>query len=187
LSFIIGLNCRYLNITSGVDWTDVIVRKNNQIEQMVINTPNVPANLFDLQYNLKSLKIVNIDIKDMPNLNKFGTNDITFEDCRTNGEDLSKELENLNLKKLTLNRCNIPKLNLNGIEVDELVLKTSVDTYEQKLEDVIGQSRIKRLTISDDLTQDPENVEFLKAAVARRQIGQWTKVGLLSKKLQKKK
>lgn len=183
----IGLNCRYLNITANSDWSDVIVRKNNQIEQMVINTPKVPANLFDLEYNLKNLKIVNIDIKEMPYLAKFGTGDITFEDCRTNGEDLRKGLQNVALKSLTLNRCQIAGLNLDGLDVDELVLKTSVDSYEQKLEDVIGNSRIKRLTVSDDLTQDPENVEFLKAAVARKQIGQWTKVGLLSRKLQKKK
>jgi hypothetical protein len=34
---------------------------------------------------------------------------------------------------------------------------------------------------------DPENVEFLKSAVASKQIGQWKKEGLLSKKLKNKK
>jgi hypothetical protein len=65
------------------------------------------------------------------------------------------------------------------------VLKS--DTEGRKLSDVIADARIKNLVVSDHFLMDPENVEFLKSAVASKQIGRWRKEGLLSKKKQSKK
>lgn len=183
----IGRNCRYLNVSADSDWSDVIVRKDNRIEEMVISTPKVPQNLFDMDFNLKWLKIVNIDIKEMPDLSKFGTGDISLVDCRATMEDLRKGLEGVELKRLMLNRCDIEGINLDGMQLDELVLKTTVDAFDTKLSDVLGGARIKSLTISDDLLQDEDNVLFLREAVARKQIGQWKKEGLLSKRIKNKK
>lgn len=180
----IGANCRYLNITAGSDWSDVIVRDNNRIQTMVISTPQVPANLFDLKYNLDKLSIINIDISEMPDLSNFGTGDIELKECRTNMVDLKKGLEGTNLDKLTLINCDIEGISFEGMQLQNLVFKS--DTDGRKLSDVIADARIKNLVISDHLVMDPENVAFLNAAVASKQIGQWRKEGLLSKKNKKK-
>jgi len=181
----IGMNCKFLNITADSDWSDVVVRENNRIETMIISTPKVPVNLFDLKYNLEKLSIVNIDISEMPELAKFGTGDIELRECRTNMVDLRKGLEGTNLNKLSLINCDIAGISFEGMQLSELVLKS--DTEGRSLADVIANARIKNLVISDHLLMDPENVEFLKSAVASKQIGQWKKEGLLSKKLKNKK
>jgi hypothetical protein len=181
----IGMNCRFLNITADSDWSDVVVRENNRIETMIISTPKVPSNLFDLKYNLEKLSIVNIDISDMPELAKFGTRDIELRECRTNMVDLRKGLEGTNLNKLSLINCDIVGISFEGMQLQDLVLKSDIEG--RKLSDVIADARIKNLVVSDHLLMDPENAEFLKAAVASKQIGQWRKEGLLSKKKQSKK
>ena len=181
----IGLNCKFLNITADSDWSDVVVRENNRIQTMIISTPKVPSNLFDLKYNLEKLSIVNIDISDMPELSKFGTGDIELRECRTNMVDLRKGLEGTKLDKLSLINCDIAGISFEGMQLQDLVLKS--DTEGRKLSDVIADARIKNLVVSDHFLMDPENVEFLKSAVASKQIGQWRKEGLLSKKKQNKK
>ena len=181
----IGVNCKFLNITAASDWSDVVVRENNRIETMIISTPKVPSNLFDLKYNLEKLSIVNIDITEMPELAKFGTGDIELRECRTNMVDLRKGLEGTNLNKLSLINCDITGISFEGMQLQDLVLKS--DTEGRKLSDVIADARIKNLVVSDHFLMDPENVEFLKSAVASKQIGQWRKEGLLSKKKQSKK
>ena len=181
----IGLNCKFLNITAASDWSDVVVRENNRIETMIISTPKVPSNLFDLKYNLEKLSIVNIDISDMPELAKFGTGDIELRECRTNMVDLRKGLEGTNLNKLSLINCDITGISFEGMQLQDLVLKSDIEG--RNLAEVIADARIKNLIISDHLLMDPENVEFLKSAVASKQIGQWRKEGLLSKKKQSKK
>jgi uncharacterized protein YjbI with pentapeptide repeats len=152
---------------------------------MIISTPKVPANLFDLKYNLEKLSIVNIDITEMPELAKFGTGDIELRECRTNMVDLRKGLEGTNLNKLSLINCDIAGISFEGMQLQDLVLKSDIEG--RKLSDVIVDARIKNLVVSDHLLMDPENVEFLKSAVASKQIGQWKKEGLLSKKLKNKK
>jgi hypothetical protein len=181
----IGMNCRFLNISPSSDWSDVVVRENNRIETMIISTPKVPVNLFDLKYNLEKLSIVNIDISDMPELSKFGTGDIELRECRTNMVDLRKGLEGTKLDKLSLINCDIAGISFEGMQLQDLVLKSDIEG--RKLSDVIADARIKNLVVSDHLLMDPENAEFLKAAVASKQIGQWRKEGLLSKKKQSKK
>ena len=181
----IGLNCKFLNITAASDWSNVVVRENNRIQTMIISTPKVPSNLFDLKYNLEKLSIVNIDISDMPELSKFGTGDIELRECRTSMVDLRKGLEGTNLNKFSLINCDIAGISFEGMQLQDLVLKS--DTEGRKLSDVIADARIKNLVVSDHFLMDPENVEFLKSAVASKQIGQWRKEGLLSKKKQNKK
>jgi hypothetical protein len=181
----IGLNCKFLNITAASDWSDVVVRENNRIETMIISTPKVPVNLFDLKYNLEKLSIVNIDISDMPELAKFGTGDIELRECRTNMVDLRKGLEGTNLNKLSLINCDITGISFEGMQLQDLILKSDIEG--RNLAEVIADARIKNLIISDHLLMDPENLEFLKSAVASKQIGQWRKEGLLSKKKQSKK
>jgi hypothetical protein len=163
----------------------VVVRENNRIQTMTISTPKVPVNLFDLKYNLEKLSIVNIDISDMPELSKFGTGDIELRECRTNMVDLRKGLEGTKLDKLSLINCDIAGISFEGMQLSELVLKSDIEG--RNLVEVIADARIKNLIISDHLLMDPENVEFLKSAVASKQIGQWKKEGLLSKKLKNKK
>ena len=181
----IGVNCKFLNITAASDWSDVVVRENNRIETMIISTPKVPVNLFDLKYNLEKLSIVNIDISDMPELAKFGTGDIELRECRTNMVDLRKGLEGTNLNKLSLINCDIAGISFEGMQLQDLILKSDIEG--RNLAEVIADARIKNLIISDHLLMDPENLEFLKSAVASKQIGQWRKEGLLSKKKQSKK
>ena len=181
----IGVNCKFLNITAASDWSDVVVRENNRIETMIISTPKVPSNLFDLKYNLEKLSIVNIDISDMPELAKFGTGDIELRECRTNMVDLRKGLEGTNLNKLSLINCDIAGISFEGMQLQDLILKSDIEG--RNLAEVIADARIKNLIISDHLLMDPENLEFLKSAVASKQIGQWRKEGLLSKKKQSKK
>lgn len=180
----IGINCRFLDITADSDWSDVIVRENNKIETMVISTPNVPANLFELNYNLEKLTIINIDISEMPDLSKFGTGDITLNECRTTMTDLREGLKDVELKRLVLRNCDIEGMSFEGMTMDELALES--DTEGKTLAEVIGDARINKLTISDHLVMDQENVDFLKAAVASKQIGRVIKVGLFSKKQKKK-
>ena len=181
----IGINCRFLDITAGSDWSDVIVRENNKIETMVISTPNVPPNLFDLNYNLEKLTIVNIDISEMPDLAKFGTGNITLNDCRTSMSALREGLKDVELKRLALRNCDVEGMSFEGMTMDELALES--DTDGRGLAEVIGDARINKLTISDHLLMDQENADFLKAAVASKQIGRVVKVGLFSKKQKKKK
>ena len=180
----IGMNCKFLNITANSDWSNVLVRENNKIETMVISSPNVPANLFDLKYNLEKLTFVNIDITEMPDLSKFGTGDITLKDCRTNMDALSEGLKDVELKRLRLINCDVAGMSFAGMSMDELALES--DTDGRTLADVIADARINKLTVSDHLLMDPQNAEFLKAAVASKQIGRVAKVGLLSKKQKKK-
>lgn len=181
----IGMNCKFLNITANSDWSNVFVRKNNRIETMVISSPSVPANLFDLNYNLEKLTFVNIDITEMPDLSKFGTGDITLKDCRTSMDDLNEGLKDVELKRLRLINCDVAGMSFAGMSMDELALES--DTDGRTLADVIADARINKLTVSDHLLMDPQNAEFLKSAVASKQIGSVTKVGLLSKKQNKKK
>lgn len=154
----IGVNTKKLYLSSAYDWSKVKVSPNAKIQELIIENPDLPENLLDINLNLEWVKFKFIDIDSLSDFNKLKSKSIAFDKCRLTNESLIKFCQGQKVDRLQLTSCDIDDLNLSGLVVDELQLLYTVDN---NLKDVLGDAKFNKLVVSGDLMSDKENKEFL--------------------------
>ena len=154
----IGVNTKRLS-TSMSGFKNMIISKNARVEELIVDSADVPEALFELPLKLNWIKFKFIDIKKMPKMDKFDCKSFAFDKCKFTNEDLANVVAaNPEMEKLQLTSCEIDDLNLSGLSVDELQL---IYTTTQPLSQVLGDVKVKKLVISGDLLSDKENKDFV--------------------------
>ena len=154
----IGVNTKRLS-TSMTGFKNMIISKQARVEELIVDSPDVPEALFALPLKLNWIKFKFIDIKRMPKMDKFDCKSFAFDKCRFTNADLANVVAaNPEMEKLQLTSCEVEDLNLSGLAVDELQL---IYTTTQPLAEVLGDVKVKKLVISGDLLSDKENKDFV--------------------------
>ena len=154
----VGVNTKRLS-TSMSGFKNMIISKQARVEELIVDSPDVPEALFDLPLKLNWIKFKFIDIKKMPKMEKFDCKSFAFDKCRFTNADLANVVAaNPEMEKLQLTSCEVDDLNLSGLSVDELQL---IYTTTQPLAEVLGDVKVKKLVISGDLLSDKENKDFV--------------------------
>ena len=154
----VGVNTKRLS-TSMSGFKNMIISKHARVEELIVDSPDVPEALFNLPLKLNWIKFKFIDIKKMPKMDKFDCKSFAFDKCRFTNADLANVVAaNPEMEKLQLTSCEVEDLNLSGLSVDELQL---IYTTTQPLAKVLGDVKVKKLVISGDLLSDKENKDFV--------------------------
>lgn len=160
----IGVNTKTLYLNRMGDWGSYKISKNAKIKELVIETTDLPDNLFTINLNLDWIKFKFLKINDITNFSKLKSNAIAFDKCSFNGS-LLNELRtiNPNLTKLSITACDIENLDLSGFkELDELQLVYSLES-DVILSDIISGLNIKKLVVSGDLVSNKETKSYLNS------------------------
>jgi hypothetical protein len=154
----VGVNTKRLS-TSMSGFKNMIISKQARVEELIVDSPDVPEALFALPLKLNWIKFKFIDIKKMPKMEKFDCKSFAFDKCRFTNADLANVVAaNPEMQKLQLTSCEVEDLNLSGLSVEELQL---IYTTTQPLSQVLGDVKVKKLVISGDLLSDKENKDFV--------------------------
>jgi hypothetical protein len=156
----IGKNTKYLSITRKTNWSEVTIDPSNNIKEIVIESPDLPKNMFDLNFDLDWLKIRGLGISEMPPIGKFSPKRLAFENCKFEWKALAKELKKLKepLKGLSIRTCDAKGMKLTGLQIQDLDISWSSD---DKLAKLLKGCKIGKLTISSDMLQDKDNKRFV--------------------------
>lgn len=160
----IGKNTKSLYISGNYDWSNVIIDKDINIKELIIETPNIPNNFFDIKFKPDWIKFKYITINDFSVFSNILTDSISLYQCKLNRnflDDLYKVSPGL--------KC----LSLGGVDVDDLSKLSMFSNLEdlellytisskEKLEDLIGKLNLKKLSISGDLIKNKENKEYIE-------------------------
>lgn len=155
----IGVNTKRLSTSMSI-FKDIIISKHANIEELIVDSPDVPEDLFKLPLNLNWIKFKFIkDIKKIANVSKFKCKSFAFDKCEFTNSDLMKVISNNpEMDKLQLTSCVVDDLKLDGVNVDELQL---VYTTSGSLPEVLGNAKFKKLVVSGDLLSDKSNKEYI--------------------------
>ena len=153
----IGVNTKKLYLSSAYDWSKVKVAPNAKIKELIIENPDLPQNLLDIDLNLEWIKFKFINIADLSGFNNMKSDSIAFDKCKITNDSVREFCTNKSIKRLQLTSCDIDDLDLSGLNVDELQLLYTVDN---SIQSALGDAKFNKLVISGDL-MNKENKEFL--------------------------
>lgn len=158
---LIGKNTKKLYLSRNYDWSSVIISPKANIEELVIETPEIPENFLSLKLNpdwvkFKFMKLNNFDV-----FNNIKTDSIAFDKCKFNNDILEQVNKlNPNLKKLSIIACEIDNIDLSLFKnLDELHIIYSLE--DKLLSDIINDVKTKKLFISSDVVINKENKDFI--------------------------
>ena len=164
----IGVNAKTLYLSRISDWSSYKISKNAKIKELIVETTDIPENLFKIDLNLDWIKFKFLKIKTLTNFDKLKSNSIAFDKCEFDGSVLETIKEaNPNLNKLSIVACDVTNLNLSKFgELEELQLVYTIERGN-KLQDVMSNVITKKLVISGDLVSDKENKSYINSLKSR--------------------
>jgi hypothetical protein len=154
----IGVNTKKLYLSSTFDWSKVKVAPNTKIKEVIIETPDLPQNLLDINLNLEWIKFKFIDIANLSDFDNIKSDSVAFDKCKINNNSIKEFCSNKSIKRLQLTSCDIDDLDLSGLNVDELQLLYTIDN---SIKSALGDAKFNKLVVSGDLMANKENKEFL--------------------------
>jgi len=154
----IGVNTKKLYLSMAHDWSQTKVSPNARIKELIIENPEIPANLMDIDLQLDWVKFKFIDISSLSGFDKLNSDSIAFDKCRLSNDELRGFCEGKKVKRLQLTSCDIDDLDLSGLDVEELQLVYVVDS---SLKQALGDAKFGKLVVSGDLLSSKENKEFI--------------------------
>lgn len=149
----IGSNIKNIRLDDQ-DWSKVKISPNAQVESIIIETPTLPKNFFDVKLNPKWVKFKFLKLNDFTPFKNINSKSIGFDKCYLNPSIL-KDIE---FENLLLSGCDLEG-NLDiGKDLNDLKIIYSLDS-KTKLKEFIGSTKFKSLEISSDLVS--ENKEYI--------------------------
>lgn len=158
----IGKNCKTLYLSIDSNWENVVVAPNANIKELIIETVKVPVNLLELELQLDWVKFKYLKIKHL-DVFKFKTESYSFDKCRFLS-GVVKEIRSVNgnIQKLSFISCDIPDLELSSFHnLEEVELIYTLEDG-QKLVDVLGNLKLRKLRVSGDVLSIQENKKFIQ-------------------------
>lgn len=159
----IGVNARTIILSNNFDWSKSKLSPKAKIEEIVIETTNLPANFFDIPLTPEWVKIRYIKINSLQNFNKIETKSLAFDKCKLSGKTLvDYKKSSPNFEKLQIISCLVSDLKLSELgEMEEIHLIYSIDPSE--LVETLQGVNCKKLVLSGDLLSERENKEFINS------------------------
>ena len=162
----IGVNTKKLYLNNTYDWSKVKVAPNAKIKELIIENPDLPENLLDIDLDLEWIKFKFINIADLSGFNNLKSDSIAFDKCKITNDSVREFCTGKQIKRLQLTSCDIDDLDLSGLTIDELQLLYTIDN---SIESALGDAKFNKLVVSGDLMSNKENKDFL-AALKRKGI-----------------
>ena len=162
----IGVNTKKLYLNSTYDWSKVKVAPNAKIKELIIENPDLPSNLLEIDLDLEWIKFKFINIADLSGFNNLKSDSIAFDKCKITNDSVREFCTGKQIKRLQLTSCDIDDLDLSGLSIDELQLLYTIDN---SIESALGDAKFNKLVVSGDLMSNKENKDFL-AALKRKGI-----------------
>jgi len=108
----IGVNTKKLYLSSTYDWSKVKVAPNAKIKELIIENPDLPQNLLDIDLNLEWVKFKFIDIADLSGFSNIKSDSIAFDKCKITNDSVREFCVGKQIKRLQLTSCDIDDLDL---------------------------------------------------------------------------
>ena len=156
----IGVNTKKLYLNSTYDWSKVKVAPNAKIKELIIENPDLPSNLLEIDLDLEWIKFKFINIADLSGFNNLKSDSIAFDKCKITNDSVREFCTGKQIKRLQLTSCDIDDLDLSGLSIDELQL---IYTIDNNIESALGDAKFNKLVVSGDLMSNKENKDFLEA------------------------
>lgn len=159
----IGVNARSIILSNNFDWSRSKISPKAKIEEIVIETTNLPANFFDIPLTPEWVKIRYIKINSLQNFSKIETKSLAFDKCKLSGKTLVEyKKSSPSFEKLQIISCLVSDLKLSELgEMEEIHLVYSIDSSE--LVETLQGVNCKKLVLSGDLLSERENKEFINS------------------------
>jgi dsDNA-binding SOS-regulon protein len=159
----IGINARTIILTGNFDWSKSKLSPKAKIEEIVIETTNLPGNFFDIPLTPEWVKIRYIKINSLQNFSKIETKSLAFDKCKLSGKTLVEYKKSCPaFEKLQIISCLVSDLKLSELgEMEEIHLVYSIDPSE--LVETLQGVNCKKLVLSGDLLSEKENKEFINS------------------------
>ncbi len=150
----IGVNTKSLHINRNYDWSKVKVSPKAKIKEMIIETDELPQNLFKLTINPDWIKFKYINILDLSKFESIITDSIAFDKCKFSSDTINQWPQSNKIKKLQIVSCDIQgnTINLSSFEnLEELHLIYTLDDAQEISNITSGIKSLKKLVISGDI------------------------------------
>lgn len=159
----IGVNSKTLYLNAAYDWSRVKVSPKANIKELIIETIDLPENIFKLPLNLDWVKFKFIKINTLKHF-KLKSESIGFDKCKISNSVLNEIKDEFNVKKLQFVACDIKDIDLSIFDsLNELQLIYTIDPDED-LSKILGNIKIGKLVLSGDLLENKLNSEYVKLA-----------------------
>jgi hypothetical protein len=155
----IGKNVKTLHISKASDFSNVLISPSAKIENLIIETTNIPNNLNSIKMDLKFVKFKFLDLSQLSFFN-FETESYFFEKCLLKSTAFS-DIKNKELKKLSFVSCEVDCDIKEFISADELELVYSLQK-NTLLSEFIGDLKFNKLKVSGDLLELRENKKYIQ-------------------------
>lgn len=165
----IGKNTKTLYLNRLNDWSKCRISPDAKIKELVIETTDIPEDLFKINLNPEWIKFKYLTINTLENFSKIKTDSIAFDKCKFNTEIFNDiNTINPNIGKLQIVSCDLTgDMNLSQFKkLEELHIIYTIDSLEE-LKDLTENLSIKKLVLSGDLIKDKSSKEYIQ--VIRKQ------------------
>jgi hypothetical protein len=158
---LIGKNTKKIHLINTVNWSDTIISPNAKIEEVIIETPDIPKNFLDLKLNLKWIKFKFIKLNTLSVFESIKSKSFSFDKCKFDNQILVEiKKSNPDIEKISLIACEVKGLDLSIFEeLEELHLVYTLE--DLKLSDVMMGLNLNKLIISTDIMTDSDNKKFI--------------------------
>lgn len=150
----IGVNTKSLHINRNYDWTKVKVSPKAKIKEMIIETDELPQNLFKLNINPDWIKFKFINILDLSKFESIITDSIAFDKCKFSTDTINQWPQSSKIKKLQIISCDVSGNTIslsNFSNLEELQLIYTLDDA-QEINNIIKDIKsLKKLVLSGDI------------------------------------
>ena len=158
----IGKNTKTLYLNRNYDWSKIKIAKDAKIREIVIETPDLPSDMFSMQFNPDWIKFKYVRISTLEPFKNILTKSIAFDKCKFDGsvvdtiQDVRSQLEKLQFISCDINNeINLKKFR----KLRELEFIFSLDSIDQIMKGL--PAGLEKLTLSTDLLQTPTDKEKL--------------------------
>ena len=162
---LIGRNTKTLYLNRLHDWSDTKISPDAKIKELVIETTDIPEDLFKMNINPDWIKFKYLTINTLSNFDRIKTDSIAFDKCKfetTIFDDINTI--NPDIKKLQIISCDLTgDLGFSMFKkLEELHVVYTLDTM-QELKDLTENLSVKKLVLSGDLIKDKESKEYINS------------------------
>lgn len=151
----IGMNTKTLYLSHTYDWSKTKIAAGAKIKELIIETTDIPENLFEIKIELEWIKFRNLKLKSIKGFENLGTDSIAFDKCR---------LDNTIIEELLITKPDIKAIQIISSEIggkldftkfkklEELHLVFTLDSLDEI--SALENTNIKKLVLSGDLIKD---------------------------------
>jgi ribosomal protein S17E len=159
----IGKNAKKIVLNRNNDWSKTKISPNAKIEEIIIETTDLPENLLKINLNPNWIKFRYMEILTLDKFNNLITDSISFDKCKFDDNILNDvNKNNPNLKKLQIISCDYsPNIDFSMFkELKELHLIYTINSLEEFIR-ITENLKLDKLVISGDLLSDKKSKEYI--------------------------